>query len=574
MAFRLMQAALSAAVAGSLALASANAAVYPSDGLDGAWFNPAEAGRGVLVDFIPDNDNDGGGVLFLATFTYDADGNPFWVVAQGVIETGVSDFTSPVVALSGGSFGSPFTAPSSEIIGNAQVSLNSCTSMTINFQMDAASGLNDVNLDLVPLSGSAGSFCGDLPAAVQCPATTTAEGAAACRLPNEITGDLYLPAGKNYVVQGKVSVRAGGRLTIAPGVTVIGSTNQSVPNYLSVDAGARIYANGTAAQPITFTGPEQFPGSWAGLTIAGFSNCNQSSEELGCAFEADPDIKYGGNDPEDNSGILRYVRILWAGQQIAPDEELNSLTMLGVGRGTTIEHVQVDGGLDDGFEWFGGTVDGRYLVCSNMGDDCFDTDEGYQGRMQFALGFQGNNPDIIPDSHGIESDNNRSANDSEPRTRPTVANLTLIGNRDSQGGEGIRLRRGTSGNYFGVVVDNYRLHCLRIRDTATFTQGGAPGNQGPGLTMTHSHIGDCAAGRFATEANEPYSAEAWFTGGTGNTVGTAQYASPIGIPVAGSPILQGGAVPSDPWFTPVPYRGAFAGPHDDWTRGWTLYLPR
>ncbi len=573
MAFPLTRAAMLAAVAGTMAFASANAAVYPNDGLDGAWFNPAEAGRGFLADFIADNDSDGGGLLFLAGFTYDADGNAFWVTTQGPINVGQPSFNADILAFQGGTFGPGFTPPIATVVGSAQVTLNSCASMSIDFDMDGASGLDSFTYDLVPLNGAGSSFCADQPALNQCPATTTPEGDD-CRLPNEITGDLFLPAGKNYIVQGKTAVRAGGRLTVAPGVTVTGSTNQSVPNYLSIEAGAKIYAVGTAAQPITFTGPEQFPGSWAGLTIAGFSNCNQSDQELGCAFEADPDIRYGGNDPDDNSGILRYVRILWAGQQIAPDEELNSLTMLGVGRGTSIEYVQVDGGLDDGFEWFGGTVDGRFLVCSNMGDDCFDSDEGYQGRMQFALGYQGDNIDIVPDSHGIESDNNRSANDSEPRTRPVVANLTLIGNRDSQGGEGIRLRRGTSGNYFGVVVDNYRLHCLRIRDTATFTQGGAPGSQGPGLTMTHSHIGDCAAGRFATEDNQPYSAEAWFTSGTGNTVGAVDYATAFGVPATGSPLQQGGAVPSDPWFTPVPFRGAFAGPQDDWTKGWAVFLPR
>ncbi len=573
MAFHFKRAALCLAIAGSMAFASANAAVYPNDGLDGAWFNPAEAGRGFLVDFIPDADNDGGGTLFLAGFTYDADGNSIWLTTQGPVNVGNSAFTADLLSFSGGSFGTPFTAPAAQVVGSAQVTVNSCTSMTVDYTMTAGSGFENVSFDLIPLNNAGSELCANQPALAACPATTTAEGDA-CRLPNSIENDLYLPGGKNYIVGGKVAVRAGASLTVAPGVTVIGSTEQSVPNYLAVEAGGKIYAVGTVAQPITFTGPEQFPGSWAGLTIAGFSNCNQSAQELGCAFEADPDIQYGGSNPDDNSGILRYVRILWAGQQIAPDQELNSLTMLGVGRGTSIEYVQVDGGLDDGFEWFGGTVDGRNLVCSNKGDDCFDSDEGFQGRMQFALGYQGINPDANADSHGIESDNNRSANDSEPRTSPVVANLTLIGNPNGQAGEGVRLRRGTAGNYFGVVIDQYRLHCLRLRDTATFTQGGTAAAQGPGLTMTHSHIGNCAAGRFATEANQPYTAEAWFTGGTGNTLGDVDYASPIGIPATGSPLLQGGATPADPWFKPVPYRGAFAGPDDDWTKGWTLYLPR
>src|SRR5690606_38215793 len=209
-------------------------------------------------------------------------------------------------------------------------------------------------------------------------------------------------------------------------------------------------------------------GSWAGIVLSGRSNCNESSEPLGCQFEADTtgDVFYGGTVPEDSSGALRYVRILWAGQRINPDEELNSLTMLGVGSGTVLEHVQVDGGLDDGFEMFGGTINGRYLVCSNMGDDCFDFDDGYQGRIQFAVGWQGENPDANNDSNGIESDNDSSNNNIEPRTVPLVANMTLVGG--PVGLHAMRIRRGSGAIYSNIVATGFEAACINLDDSGTF----------------------------------------------------------------------------------------------------------
>jgi hypothetical protein len=387
-------------------------------------------------------------------------------------------------------------------------------------------------------------------------------------LPASIAGNLFLPAGKKYIVRGQVAVEDGGTLTVAPGVTVQGSVDNSTPNFIAVKVGGRIYAEGTPTQPITFTGPAPEPGSWAGIVIAGRSNCNDASGGQPCQFEAVPEITYGGNVTDDNSGALRYVRVLWAGQDIRPDEELNSLTLLGVGSGTVMEHVQVDGGLDDGFEMFGGTINGRYLVCSNMGDDCFDFDQGYQGKIQFALGFQGTNLDIGGDSNGFESDNDSSNNDKLPRTQPTVANVTMIGS--AGGNEGMRLRRGSGGTYRNIVVTGYQDRCLNLDDAGTFALGSAAA-QGADLTFSNSFIGQCAGGAFQDDAADPYAVSAWYAAGTGNATGVPELTG--FLPNDNSPVLIGGASPADPYFRPTSYKGAFANRFDNWTRGWTVNLP-
>lgn len=372
---------------------------------------------------------------------------------------GLFDYTNvDVLKYTGGQF-SAIGSPTQAVIAKANVSF-ACDAITMDITPANGSGVTAANFVFQPSLGLKKLTSGQCNEPITaCPSGTTAEGTA-CLLPASITNDLFLPAGKNYVVKGRVSVEDGGTLNIAPGVTVIGSTDRTNPNFISVKKGGQMYANGTAEQPITFTGPEAVPGSWAGLVLAGRSICNDATPTQACQFEAVPDITYGLTSPvlDDNSGSLRYVRIRWAGQQIAPNEELNSLTLLAVGSGTVLEHVQVDGGLDDGIEFFGGSVNGRYLVCSNMGDDCFDFDQGYAGKLQFLLGYQGSNPDMGGDSNGVESDNDSSNNDKAPRTQPQISNLTLVG-AGSVGNEGIRLRRGTGGNYTNVVVTGFRDRC-------------------------------------------------------------------------------------------------------------------
>lgn len=563
---------LAAGIVMSLAAGSAFAQVQLSDAFDGNWWNPEEAGRGVLVDYIADDAAPGRGVLWFALYTYDEQGNPTWLNVQTdqISNVANGDIQATIYRADGGAFDDAHVPGNVGVnpVGQAIVNVNSCEQITLELAPDADSGLGGAtSYELQPYLGNTVQ-CSVV--ATQCPAGTTAQGADACLLPNDIEDRLHLPKGKDYIVHGQVSVHDGGVLSIDPGVTVIGSDDPSSINFIAVLAGGQILADGTRDEPITFTGPEPVPGSWAGLVLAGRSICNdEQEEELACEFEAIENVKYGGQRYDDNSGILRYVRILWAGQEIRPDEELNSLTLCGVGSGTTLEYVQVHGGLDDGFEMFGGSVNGRYLVATQVGDDMYDFDDGYFGKLQFLLGWQGSeNYDQTQDSHGIESDNSNPAPHLEPRTRPVVSNITLIGS--ANGSEGARIRRGSGGIYHNAVIHGFANYCLNVNgdDSAAL---------GPDfLAFNNSFVGQCGQGPFTGAG------EAFWNAGTGNRQGDPMLDG--WMPRAGSPLLSGGATPpalanavaadgsnDDSFFLRVDYIGAFDGVND-WTQGW-IYNP-
>lgn len=550
------------AVACMAACAGPAAAVTITEAFDGAWVDESAVGtnKGLLVDYIPSAN-----IVFFAFFTYDEDGNPIWVTHNFSLDGSNSDYTGDILYFTGGAF-SAGGNPAQEVIGSYDISF-ACGNIQLDFEPTAESGLQPVSFDMVQVADSmSGGECVD--SIAECPTGTTAQGDA-CVLPAQISNTLNLPAGKDYIISERVTVQDGGVLNIDAGVRLVGSEDTSTANYIYVARGGKIFANGSPNLPIVFTGPEPVPGSWAGLVLAGNSTCNDETETEECQFEADlqGDVFYGGDNLEDSSGSLRYVQIRWAGQEISTDAELNSLTLLGVGSGTVLDHVQVDGGLDDGFEMFGGSVNGRYLVCSNMGDDCFDFDQGYSGKIQFALGWQGANPDQDGDSNGIESDNDSSNNDKQPRTLPIISNMTLVGG--DIGRNGARIRRGSGGLYYNTVLTGYVQHCLNLDDGGTFALADASG-PGDELGFFHSHIGTCDAGAF-DEADAPYSVAGFFNGGPSNTTGDPQLTNYL--PTANSPLRTGGQAPDDSFFVPAMYKGAFAGPNDDWTAGWTVNLP-
>ena len=196
-------------------------------------------------------------------------------------------------------------------------------------------------------------------------------------------------------------VRAGATLNIAAGTRVIGESGSV--GTLIVDRGGRLNAIGTAAAPIVFTSDQPIGqrgrGDWGGIIINGRAPVNFGSGEA--AGEGDTGV-YGGNDPNDNSGTLQYVRVEFSGVEFSPDNELNGIAFQAVGRGTVVHHVQAHMSRDDALEWFGGTVDGKYLVMSNAADDALDWTFGWNGRVQFAAITQrGDDAD-----NGIEADNN------------------------------------------------------------------------------------------------------------------------------------------------------------------------
>ena len=248
----------------------------------------------------------------------------------------------------------------------------------------------------------------------------------------EITTTVNWTSDKIYRLNGFVRVQPNGRLNIEAGTVIIGDRESK--GTLIVQMGGKIYAEGTKDEPIVFTSerPVGFrePGDWGGLVLCGKAPNNTTTgvAELEGGYGA----FHGGTDPNDNSGVLRYIRLEYAGVPINPNEEINTLTMGSVGKGTVIEYIQASYGLDDSFEWFGGTVDGKYLIAFKGLDDDFDLDLGYSGRLQFGLGVRSPMGADQSGSNGFEVDNNGSGTAATPYTSAIIANFTIIGPKNNR----------------------------------------------------------------------------------------------------------------------------------------------
>jgi hypothetical protein len=192
-----------------------------------------------------------------------------------------------------------------------------------------------------------------------------------------------------------------------------------------VDKGGKLIAKGTKDAPIVFTSGEatRTAGDFGGVILNGNAKVNLPGGS-GSPEGIENGPTYGGNDDAESSGELSYVRIEFAGFLLSKDNELNALTMNAIGSGTKLDHVQVHFGTDDGFEWFGGTVSGKYLLATGIEDDCFDWDFGWRGKVQFLACVQ---DDFVKGDNGIEADNNASTTGAEPFSNPTVSNITLVG---------------------------------------------------------------------------------------------------------------------------------------------------
>ncbi|MEG0950129.1 MAG: hypothetical protein RSF78_12355, partial [Bacteroidales bacterium] len=209
----------------------------------------------------------------------------------------------------------------------------------------------------------------------------------------EIKGKYTLPKG-TYNLKGWCYITEGSELTIEPGTIIKGDKETKAS--LIVEPGGKLYAQGTAKSPIVFTSEatpgERRPGDWGGLIICGNAVNNKVKQQI----EGGPRTEHGGTNDDDNSGILSYVRVEFAGFPFKTDQEINGITFGSVGRKTQIDHVQVSYSNDDSFEWFGGCVDAKYLVAYHGWDDDFDTDSGFSGKLQYLLGVR--NPKLADTS--------------------------------------------------------------------------------------------------------------------------------------------------------------------------------
>jgi hypothetical protein len=382
----------------------------------------------------------------------------------------------------------------------------------------------------------------------------------------ELTGNLTtqtLNAARKYLLKGQVFVPSGITLTIPAGTVVLG--DKATKGTLLVEVGGTLIANGTATNPIVFTSAqnvgERDRGDWGGILLLGNAWVNQSV--LPAAEGITPTKTYGNTtspttNANANSGTLRYVRIEYAGVELTPNNETNSLTMSGVGNATTIEFVQTSFGGDDHFEWFGGTVNAKNLVSLSAWDDDFDTDFGWGGNVQFGLAVR--NPFYADQSgsNGFESDNQANANDTPQGaagyTRGVFSNITILGPRDFNTGTGSGLvTRAISANYQNALHIRRRSaisifnsffsgfpNGLRLDDQATLdnlTSGAGKHTNNtlffPGTAIIPNPISTSALAAFSTNlASGDATAvrDYWTNNGNAFTV-----ASPNWSPVAGTP---------------------------------------
>ena len=374
-----------------------------------------------------------------------------------------------------------------------------------------------------------------------------------------------IPAGTNvewtadneYVLNGLVFVSEGSSLTIQPGTVIKGKPGQGEnASALVVARGGKIFAEGTADKPIVFTAeaddvskPNDLPLDARGL--------------------------WGGDDDSDNSGVFRYVSIRHGGTDIGAGNEINGLTMGGVGSGTVIEYVEVYNNQDDGFEWFGGTVNTKYLVSAFNGDDAFDYDEGFRGKGQFWFVIQ----DAETGNRAGEHDGGTTPEDGTPYATPAIYNATYIGSGAfSTNGDNdvvLKIRDNAGGKYHNSIFTDFAGEAVDIEDLESGEDSRARLEAGD-LVLAHNIWWGFGAGEdLASIAPDEFVADHL-------SANSNQIVDPLlsGIsrrqdggldprPQTGSPSWSGaGTIPNDGFYTQVDYVGAFG--NELWTSGWTF----
>ena len=233
------------------------------------------------------------------------------------------------------------------------------------------------------------------------------------------------------LLQNKVYVKNNATLTIQPGTIIRGDKNSQ--GTLIITRGAKINANGTANNPIVFTSNESVgnrgEGDWGGLVILGLAKNNQPGGVANIeGIAPTTDTQFGGNFDNDNSGVLKYVRVEFGGIALEPNKEVNGITFGSVGNQTQVDYVQVSFSGDDSFEWFGGTVNCKHIIAYRGLDDDFDTDFGFRGKVQFGLIIRDKALSDAPgDSNAFESDNDAAGSTAQPKTAPIFSNITIVG---------------------------------------------------------------------------------------------------------------------------------------------------
>ncbi|MGI9580575.1 hypothetical protein ACR1PO_05090 [Chryseobacterium sp. RRHN12] len=422
-------------------------------------------------------------------------------------------------------------------------------------------------------------------------------------LSGKITSNTTLKANKIYKLRGLVYVTNGATLTIEPGTKIVGEADKN--GALIITRGSKIMAEGTAANPIIFTSEKPSPkrGDWAGVVILGNAPTNSSFGGANGVGEIEGGINnseglglYGGTNAADNSGVLKYVRIEYAGYAFLPDKEINGLTFGGVGSGTTVDYVEVAYANDDSFEWFGGTVNCSHLISYKGLDDDFDTDNGYSGKVQFGIAVRDSQVADVSGSNAFESDNDANGSTLTPQTSATFSNMTIIGpiNSAAPGSinalfqNALQIRRNSSISVFNSVFTGFPVGLFIDATKGSPTDNNIVGNK---LFFENNVLaGNTTPLKFGPSTSTPTTytladLTTWFNA-KGNTIlaSTADVklagawapagTTPNFTPTAGSPLLTGGAFTNPKlatWFTQVTYKGAVKDATDTWYAGWTNF---
>lgn len=431
-----------------------------------------------------------------------------------------------------------------------------------------------------------------------------------------------------YVMKGWIYVQDGATLTIEPGTVIKGDKETKAS--LIIERGAKLIAKGTASQPIVFTSNQaagsRKPGDWGGIIILGKAKNNKTEMQI----EGGVGSSHGGSNDDDNSGVLSYVRCEFPGFPFVEDQEINGITFGSVGRGTQVDHIQVSYSNDDSYEWFGGSVNAKYLVAYHGWDDDFDTDNGFSGKLQFLLAVR--HPKIADTSYsnGFESDNNGDGTATEPFTSTVFSNVTLVGpigqdaafvnnsqyidagglkpNNNSKLGSfqsAMQIRRNSRLSCFNSVAIGYPVGLVVENDKGSTTQTWASNGNlklqnlyfaGMGVLgsdvnkkLTDQYSND--GGKTIDETRESFSSSFFKLSTNKNTfytnvadlklnqpnslASTPNYGPKSGSPLTGlsnlftDALLQSG-------FDKVDYAGAFKSDSDsdNWMKDWTNFDPQ